>query len=675
MRTDYFVKPPTDQVIPSFAILTVNWEQDRTNDYLRPFSEMLAEVVTRNPNQILLVDQLQAQFRDLFGLKLPAGVIESLLRRLVSLKYVRKENGCFVPNRARLDKRDFVEAERKVLRDYSALIDKLVDFLESEFGMSVDQAEAETLLESFLADHYDELLHAMVYGSQPIVDLKSTGNPKHKYLTGNFITRIAKAGTKEIEYLESVLKGMMLANVLYLPGSQQVKKRWTTAIYFDTRFLVEALGYQGEVKRDMRIELLNSLRKTGARLRCFRHNLNEVINILHAGLRILEKGDFSSVYGPMIATIDYLLEKGVSTSELSLELARTEEYLLRLGIEVLDKPEYVFPLGIDEAKFDDLLVNSRTINDNANREEQRKNDIDSVASVYRLRKGMSFRRIEDCKAIFVTSNVRLLKAAHRILKERNGEVTHCITSYTLSNLLWLLRPDVLPDLPRKQIIAYAYAAMQPDHGLWSKYITTMTDLKNRREIDHEDFYVYRYTQEARASLMEVTQGSGESFTEGTVREVVNAVRAKMQADAIEESVRKQAALQRIADERTEELSKQLDESAVDRKRLIEKEARIVARRHERARAWSSSVFRMLRYLLILLYLIGWLLTSHLHLFAFVDNSQLTVAQGVAGVGSIVFGAFFVAQLNDGKGIRRRLDDAERRFAAVVEKGLTGLSGE
>lgn len=673
MKTDFFVKTSNEQVIASFAILSVNWDQDRKNDYLLPFAELLAEVITRNTSDILVVDQLQVQFRDIFGIKLPAGVIESLLRRLVRLKYVRKEGACFVPDRVRLDRRKFVEAERKVLNGYNALIRKFVNFLESEFHMSVDNADAETLLESFLAEHYEELLSAMISGSPPIVDLKPTENPKHKYWTGTFVTRIATAGSKELDCLESVLKGMMLANVLYLPGNLQVKKRWTTAVYFDTRFLVEALGYQGENKRDLRIELLNSLRKTGARLRCFRHNLHEVINILHASLHILERGDFSRVYGPMIATIDYLLEKGVSPSELTLDLARTEEYLRQLGVEVYDKPDYERRLGIDEARFDELLAKSDAFDDNLNREDQRRNDVDSVASIYRLRKGMPFRRVEDCKAVFVTGNVRLLRVSHKILKERPGEVTHCITDYTLSNLLWLLRPDVMPDLPRKQIIAYAYAATQPTDRLWSKYIAKIDQLKNRRMIDHEDYYVFRYSQEARASLMDITQGSGEAFTEGTVREVLSEVRAKIQAEAIDEASRKQAELQQQSDERTDELSKQLEEEAKQRRLMVERQSNILANRKSRSRALSIKAFLIVRVILILLAVAVWILTVPVFSNGFLSNAQFRVLQVLGSAGTFISLLLYIGLMCDGKSIRKRLDDGERRFALWIEGALERLT--
>ena len=662
-----------EHIIASLAILHVNWDDDRGKDYLHPFSEMLAEAIYQNDENILTVGTLQTQYQDLFGLKLPAGVIKSLLRRLEKLKYIKRKDGHYRPERKRLKAREFYKTRQEVLLGYDSIIHQLIEFCASRFDSVLSQSEAEQYLESFLAEHQSDLLFAMISGTQPIVPLHVSLDPSHKYMTGCFISEIAQGQTDAFNYLEKVLKGMMLANVLYLPDNRRIKKRWSTSIYFDTPFLVEALGYQGKTQQDLRLEFLLGLRGTGAKLRCFRHNLQEVINILWVCLNIIERGNISQAYGPMASTIDYLVKEGFTPSDLHLAVARTENMLNEIGIEVHDKPEYVRQYGVDEARLDEYLLKTYANNGSLNKDNQRKNDIDSVASIYRLRKGIPFRKIEDCKAVFVTNNVALLKASHKLFEERPGEITHCITDFTLSNLLWLLGPDILPNMPRKQIISDAYAATQPDSRLWNKYIRRIEILKNRRVIEADDYYAFRFTQEARASLMEVTLGSGEAFTDGTVEEVLKAVKLKFQEETLNEASRKQAAIQRKADTLTQDLSQQLESEQLERKRLLDIDLKRADNRKARARKIAGRAFVVVRVTLFASNVLLWLVTSPLHLFSMKYDEQAHGIQVLVGIAWILLSMFLFAELLDGIHVRNRLDRAEVRFSRWVELKLADLA--
>ena len=441
---------------------------------------MLAEVISQYDESVLVINELQVEFQRIFGLKLPAGVIDSLLRRLERRKLVRRENRYYTPNREKLRNRNFSDTQASVLEKYDSLIDNMVKYCESEFSRNITRQDAEDLLEGFLAEHQVALLNAMLSKTQPIIPLQSSRDPTHKYMVGSFVTHISRNQGKEFKYLETVLKGMMLVNVLYLPdNNKSIKRRWTTSFYFDTPFLIEALGYQGKIKQELRGELLSALKSTGAKMRCFTHNVEEVRNILFVCLNIIESGNINQAYGRLAFSVDFMMEKGYTPSDILLELQTVENNLNTLGIEIRDKPEYVREYVIDEAQLETLLSDRYSSNANVDKSKQIKqirNDVDSVASIHRLRKGKSFNKIEDCKAIFVTHNVALLRSSHEYFDEPANTVSHCLTDFTVANLLWLSSPDSLPDMPRKQIIADAYAATQPDPYLWKTYVKKIEEL-------------------------------------------------------------------------------------------------------------------------------------------------------------------------------------------------------
>ena len=662
-----------EHIIASLAILMVNWDEDRSKDYLHPFAEMLAEVISQHGESVLAINELQAEFQRIFGLKLPAGVINSLLRRLERRKLIRHENH-YTPNREKLRNRNFSDTQAKVLEEYDSLIDNMVKYCESEFSRNVTRQDAENLLEGFLAEHQVALLNAMLSKTQPIILLQSSRDPTHKYMVGSFITHISRNQGKELKYLETVLKGMMLANVLYLPdNNKSIKRRWTTSFYFDTPFLIEALGYQGKIKQELRGELLSALKSTGAKMRCFTHNVEEVENILFVCLKIIESGNINQAYGRLAFSVEFMMEKGYTPSDILLELQNIEKNLNTLGVEIRNKPEYVREYVIDEAGLESLLYDRYSSNANADRSKQIRNDVDSVASIHRLRKGKSFNKIEDCKAIFVTHNAALLRSSHEYFDEPANTVTHCLTDFTVANLLWLTRPDSLPDMPRKQIIADAYAATQPDPYLWKMYVKKIEQLQARREIKSDDYYAFRYTQEARNSLMKITHGSHEILTEGTVQEILQAVKTKFQQETLDEASRKQAELQSQADARTQELTQKLENEQRERQELFETQQTAAKNRKARSRRWAKILFTVVRFILGLASILFLLASSPLDVLSIIDlNEQTPEIQFALACLWLVLLAFFIWELKDGKVIRNRIDDWEHQFAKWIEKRLEKL---
>src|SRR6266540_4888893 len=95
-------------------------------------------------------------------------------------------------------------------------------------------------------------------------------------------------------------------------------------------------------------------------------------------------------------------------------------------------------------------------------------------------------------------------------------------------------PDESTRTPRKRIIADSFASMQPSDFLWRAYIAEIDKQKLEKRFQEEDYYLLRYTMEAKYALMEVTLGDEEAFTQGTVPEVLDLVKEQMVKEKEEE---------------------------------------------------------------------------------------------------------------------------------------------
>ena len=66
-------------VIPSLAILKVNWDEGR--DYIENFVPFVAECIRMAPQPEISVGDLQAAVRDTFGINIPQGALQIILGR------------------------------------------------------------------------------------------------------------------------------------------------------------------------------------------------------------------------------------------------------------------------------------------------------------------------------------------------------------------------------------------------------------------------------------------------------------------------------------------------------------------------------------------------------------------------------------------------------------------
>jgi len=208
-------------------------------------------------------------------------------------------------------------------------------------------------------------------------------------------------------------------------------------------------------------------------------------------------------------------------------------------------------------------------------------DVDSISAIMRLREEKYYPAIEECKALFVTTNYDLARISRQFYYKESDfhTVCPCLTDGVLTNLLWLKKPTKAPDLPRKRIIADCYAATQPSEHLWNLYLTEIDKLEQDKQVTPDEYYSLRHSLEAKSALMELTYGEEEGFTRGTVQEILELVRSRMQAEVKakleyekklrEETEQKLAEVQKFDEQVRSELESEKKRSAEAEEKLEE----------------------------------------------------------------------------------------------------------
>jgi hypothetical protein len=576
-----------ESALTSLAILKVNHDQNR--DYISNFVPFVAQVIRDGHQDEISLAEVQKGVREEFALRMPQGALNTILHRACKLGYVEKRRGIYRRNTAKLAEIDLGSVRSRVKRQQLALLKDLSEFATEGYAVDWGVAEAERALLAYLSTRGAAILTAAVDGTaiEHPTPVDNSG-----LIVNAFVAEAAESKPSAFEFLLTLVKGSMLADVLYLPGNFEGahRKFGETEFFLDTGFVLRAIGFSSREASEPIRELVSLLEKQSVRLRMFEHGLDEAMAVMDYGARALVPGSQL----PLSRPAEFLRNEGWTASDVEDFIAKVPMKLSALGIQVVTKPEYEKHLGIDEAGLEKKLKGVMP----EQRSEARRRDIDSLAGICRLRRGKSSHDLENCGAVFVTTNGALVGVGSELLGRQGGRrvVSPVIHAHDLTWIAWLKLPTAAPDLPRLQVIADSFAALNPPEELWRKYTDQIARLREQGKVSGDDFHILRYSMEARRALQSKTLGDADVFTEGSVPAILAAAREEITAELRRELESERATRAQqvahdqevIAAERGARASEAISREAIEA-RVREENRRRETRIGERADALASRV--------------------------------------------------------------------------------------
>jgi hypothetical protein len=587
---------------------------DTSRSYRDVFVPLVAETIRRSSAEVVSVGAVQRDMRTLFEIEIPQHALIAILTRVRRAGYVRQRDGAYYRVPKALSSLDFRDTQQMVIRQHEELVEAIRSHAVRVFKLSLTVSDAEDALLSFLDQYAIDIVKAS-YASSAIPTPRSP-HRSARLIVGDYLYRCAMDHSSHFEFFETVAKGLMLANSVFLPDPGKLQKKFqNTSLYLDTPILVYALGYAGADRQAPIDEMLTLCYELGAELRCFRHTLEEARGVLDACREKIGSGHLSQAYGP---SIEYFLSKGSTASDIELHVVMIEQDLRAKRIQVEAKPSYE-PVrhNVDEIALEQRLEEAIGYR----RDRARLRDVDSVAAIMRQRRGLQSSLVEDSGALFVTTNRPLVTVARDFFWDARSPtaVPPCVTDMTLTNILWLKKPLSVPDLPAKRIIADTYAAVQPDDELWHHLMIEAEKLRERGEITSEEVLLMRYGAEAKQIILERTADEDEVFTAGSVREILEIVRERIRQD-LEQKIKDSNLV-------NEELARQLAER--------EQEQRQREQRHSaQGMSVGTAVSRICAGVFFLVFVSG----GTLSLFRLAHNPVLRFVVAGLQFAVVVFGA-------------------------------------
>ena len=414
--------------LTSLAILKVNIDQSKDYlDYLRPF--ILQVLVDHNPHQI--TNEIVSKYiREQFGLEIPKRTVEIVLKRISKRHPIKRVHGLY---RITGDLPDPQIAARQShsQRHINAVLCGLRQFSQATRRPISSDEDAVVSICAFLAEFDITCLRAYLRGTA--IPLLEGTHQTDIVLVSDYVQHVQRTDPERFDCFLILVKGHMLANALMCPDLLNASNTFQkVAFYFDTPLLVRQLGAEGIAKQKATQELIALLKKLGGKVAAFSHSREELQHVLRGAADYLERSDGRG------AIVLEARKRGTTRSDLLLLVESIEDRLIEAGIEVEATPRYIENFQIDETAFEQVLEDEITYYN----PKAKSYDINSVRSIYVIRKDRPALSVEKARAVFVTSNTKFAKAAWVYGQdfETSRNVSSVISDFSLANISWLKHP-------------------------------------------------------------------------------------------------------------------------------------------------------------------------------------------------------------------------------------------
>ena len=336
-----------EKLITSLAIIKVNWDTLR-KDYIENFVPFVIEALRLFPQHEVSLPELQNTIFQHFGLEIPQPVLKTILGRVKKRGFIKIENKVYKKINGRLEESNFERLKGNVLREHEALIQKMIDFFEKHYNLSLAPDEASRLIIEYIQSSGMKILGSILSGEPVLLDHEA--NQKKRFKVGSFVYYLLTKDPLGLSYLEKIIKGSALYTPLFFPDIGKIEQHFTKVdIYLDTPFLLKALGYTGKGAREYCRELLDLLYGEGANLKVFEKTVHEIEGILHAAIyEVSNKGKIQPYYGECVR---YFIESGYKPSDIEILLNKLRDSIRSLRVEIVEPPAYSTELCVDEKKI------------------------------------------------------------------------------------------------------------------------------------------------------------------------------------------------------------------------------------------------------------------------------------------------------------------------------------
>ena len=502
--------------LTSTAMLTAIYkaEQKDTIALLLPFVKC-AIGKTTSVNGRIEISGVSKCLSEQFGFgNIPNSVIQKTFDRLTQSKEIERTLRKYV---LKVDISEFCRSSDMLLsrakNDTNNVITSLMTYLnqKKEHLLKKDLSfdEVKKVFEEFL-----EKSGYYVFSEIDKLRVISISERAIHYHIAQFILNEYEKRTDVFYNIDNIVKGLLLSRVIYGYSNFECEEEFEDIVIFlDTTLLLQAFGFKTREEKETALQLMEILKSSSVPVKCFEHNYEEVKNIINVYANNLRNSARSNGH-----TLEHFDEYRYTYTDVVAVSGSLGEYFKKHNIDIVKIPSLSgdesgiishddYESAIGEAGLKDYLEK----NMNYKSESALRNDVTSISSIFIIRRGQSFDRIEDCKAIFVTTNGNLARLSTSYVKSTGG-ISLLISDLEFTTLLWLKNQKRYSDLPTLKLIEIARISTEPTDQMRTEFNRKIEMLEKNHEITEGKASYYRHLCYWEAEqLMKLIEGNPENI--------------------------------------------------------------------------------------------------------------------------------------------------------------------
>lgn len=497
-----------EKILLSYALAKSMYDSGK--DYFYTFIPFIIKILAYTC-ELYSIDKLKSSLEEEYFLDIPAHALSEICRKAINEGYVEYDMGKYYITKEGVTFASSIIDEREVERRANSLAEQFSAFLrEDGFGDVSVEASLRILL-----DFINRNLVALAsFIKSPLSTPQPDKGNLYSRAVITFLVKIEKSNPSAYQILVDLFYGSVVCTIVQARDEQVPRTLKNVNVFLDTNTVFSILGlHYDEINRPCQ-ELLEFLKKEKCNLYVLNFTIDEMVSVLNLyvkNFRILwENVRVDTIYSS-------LKTKGKTPADVLSMIANLEDLIGKHGIKVFQTKYKLSekPIeGVDISKLATYKPDNVTKSLN--------HDMLAINEIIRLRSGQVPRKLEKCKAIFVSSDNKLSKFNLCEYEHQNRRtISEVILDRALTQILWVKNPQE-SRLPIFSAIATHSRALLVDRVIWNRFYSVISKMYNEKELTAEELSLLAYSQSTEDLL--IFEEDPENINEEYIKQRVELIR-------------------------------------------------------------------------------------------------------------------------------------------------------
>jgi hypothetical protein len=485
--------------------------------------------------------------KEKFGLEIPEYTLTTIIKKAKRNDFIDwKQNKCSLKVKGKNYLSEIKLIENEERGKIITLIEDIKNFFASQYKISLNSTKILEILNIFLKTHQLPLIN---FFNPKSIQEEWPGkfDKYYEFYLVEYI-KLAKEQKPDVfNILEKMFYGAIFSTILFKKNIPETNKKFnTTQIFLDTNFVFRILDFDYSFICKPAKELFELLKKDKKfQLKVFDFTIDEMVRVLK------EYGKEEYKYFPKVKVASIysnLKNKGWTKEDCINFISKIEKEIYNLEINIeytnVDLNKWEIPINDIYSKIIQYKPEQKIL--------AQKHDVCAIEKIREIRKH-SRREIENCGALFLTSDLRLTRFNFIELGHKEkATVPEVISDRFLTTLLWLKNPVALKELPLETILS-TQTEILIDRKVWNRFYDNLTKLKNEGKISDEDIatLIYFHLEQELAPIT-----NPEEITPEFILEEIEKNKKKIEETTKEEITKE---IKKITQRHREEITKKEQE--------------------------------------------------------------------------------------------------------------------